>query len=114
MTPRFTEMAAVITSFTVLIVLVLHFQVGSPYYIFVLAAVWGVWACARLELPEYTRYSLALGMLLPVGMIAYMLYNGELLAVVALPVLVRSGMLLSLHDRVRAGCIEIVRDMKRW
>ena len=113
MTPRFAEITTAITSLAALAAAVLYFQDDLSYYnMSVLAASWGIWMCSCRVMPEYTKYALALGMLLPVGMVAHMLYDGELLAAAALPALVRGGMLLSLHDRVWTGCVEIARDIR--
>ena len=113
MTLRFVEIIVAAASLAALVATILHFQADFSHYgILVLTTVWGVWVCSRLDLPDYPRYALALGILLPVNMVAHMLYDGYLYALAAFPVLVRSGMLLSLHRRVWDGCLAIARDMK--
>ena len=76
------------------------------------AAAWGLWGVARLGLPEYARYALALILLLPALATVYLVQDGMMHALLAVPALARVALLVSFHRRILSGVMLIMRDMR--
>ena len=76
------------------------------------AAAWGLWGVARLDLPEYARYALALILLLPALATVHLIQDGMTHALLAVPALVRAALLVSFHHRILSSVMLIMRDVR--
>lgn len=84
----------------------------SVIVMMIVAAAWGLWCVARLDLPEYARYALALILLLPALATIQLVQDGMVYALLAVPALVRTALLISFHHRILSGVMLIMRDMR--
>lgn len=76
------------------------------------AAAWGLWGVARLNLPEYGKYVLALILLLPALTTIQLVLDGVVYALLAIPALARAAILVSFHRHVLSGVVLIIHDIR--
>lgn len=108
------ETVTAAATFVVMAVYLVSSLTYTPTDLIILASAWGVWMCARHVTSEAIAYALALGMLLPTAAVVHtVLDQGAYVMILALPPLVRAGVLLSVPRRVLTGCIVAARDI-RW
>lgn len=114
MTAHPVETATAAATFAVMVVYLVSSWTYAPADLAILASAWGVWLCARHVTSEAATYALTLGMMLPVAAVSHtVLDQGAYITMLALPPLVRAGMLLSVPRRILTGCIVAARDI-RW
>lgn len=111
MIPRRLELVVVAAALAA-IVPYLAATVDSVMVTVVVAAAWGLWGVARLDLPEYVRYALALILLLPALATIHLVQDGMVHALLAVPAMMRAALLVSLHRRIMSGVTLIMRDVR--
>lgn len=95
------------------IIMCLHIMVDVEVAVVItIVAAWCMWGVARLHLPEYAQYALSLALLLPAASIAYLIQDGMMYVLLALPAVIRTAILVSFHHRIRHSVKLIIRDAR--